>query len=371
MKIVFYSGTPYLPQVRGGVEINTHELATELVARGHAVSVLTRLSYRDAFGIRMQLTQGLWARGCSDRALGYQVLRARAPDLLVGDMPRPDVVVIQNGHPKAISAAFARRGVPVVAYLHGLGFQMWPRQADASGDARLPISAYLSISEFTARRFEDQHGLKTSVIPPVHRPERYRAKRDPRYVTLINPVAVKGVDIALQVAAMLPNIPFQFVKGWPLGFAGRRRLRAQLKARPNVILVEPSDMRDVYGVTRILLAPSQWEAETWGRVATEAHFSGIPVVASDRGGLPESVGPGGVILGVDEPAEKWAAIIERLWSDHSAYDELSSAALAYSRRSAISIDEQISAFERFLESAASAGHLNAVTSRKQGLDAPA
>src|SRR3546814_9881685 len=43
------------------------------------------------------------------------------------------------------------------------------------------------------------------------------------------------------------------------------------------------DMREVYRRTHTLLVPSQWE-EAWGRVATEAQFSGIPVLASDRGG---------------------------------------------------------------------------------------
>ena len=35
---------------------------------------------------------------------------------------------------------------------------------------------------------------------------------------------------------------------------------------------------------------------TFGRIAVEPQFSGIPVVASDRGGLPEAVGPGGVLI---------------------------------------------------------------------------
>ena len=54
------------------------------------------------------------------------------------------------------------------------------------------------------------------------------------------------------------------------------------------------DMRSVYRDTKVLLVPSQW-LETWGRVATEAQFSGIPVLASRSGALPEAVGPGGIL----------------------------------------------------------------------------
>ncbi len=43
MDIAFVSGNPHLPQVMGGVEVNTHELANELVRRGHRVSVLAKL----------------------------------------------------------------------------------------------------------------------------------------------------------------------------------------------------------------------------------------------------------------------------------------------------------------------------------------
>ncbi len=65
-------------------------------------------------------------------------------------------------------------------------------------------------------------------------------------------------------------------------------------------------MKQVYRSAKLILMPSMWE-EAWGRVATEAQFSGIPVIASNRGGLPESVGPGGVLLDPDGPLEPWVA----------------------------------------------------------------
>ena len=55
--------------------------------------------------------------------------------------------------------------------------------------------------------------------------------------------------------------------------------------------------------TKILLAPSKWE-EAWGRVASEAHCSGIPVVGSRRGGLPEAIGEGGIVLDYDAPLDR-------------------------------------------------------------------
>ena len=40
MHITFASSHPYLPQIAGSTQSNTHEMAIELMARGHQVSVL-------------------------------------------------------------------------------------------------------------------------------------------------------------------------------------------------------------------------------------------------------------------------------------------------------------------------------------------
>ena len=61
-----------------------------------------------------------------------------------------------------------------------------------------------------------------------------------------------------------------------------------------------------YAQARILLVPSVWE-EAWGRVVTEAQLSGIPVLASAIGGLPESVGPGGILVPPGSDVEVWDA----------------------------------------------------------------
>ena len=349
MKILFATGTPYLPQVRGGVEVNTHELATELAARGHAVSVLARLSYKSLYGLRTGLAAALRRQTPADD-LGYPVFRSREPWKLIATVAAPDVAVIQNGNPVKMVEAFAKRGIPTIIYHHGLGFESWPAAPAPGHPTHLPVAGYLSLSQFTADRFRGRYGIATEVIPPVFRPERYRSERREKYVTFINPVVVKGVELALAIAARCPTIPFCFVKGWPLSPLARWRLKARLKSLSNVTFREGgAEMTAVYRETRVLLVPSQWEAETWGRVASEAHYSGIPVVASDRGGLPESVGPGGVIIRHDAPVERWVGAITRLWNDDVHYAEMSAAALAYSRRPALDVSQQMRAFEAALD----------------------
>jgi glycosyltransferase involved in cell wall biosynthesis len=338
MDIAFVSGNPHMPQVMGGVEINTHALAGELMRRGNAVCVLAKLSLRNRFGLwraaRLAASGGsFWV----DRDLGYPVFRSRRPTAHAGALPRPTIAIVQNGPMLDLAAGFARIGIPAIAYLHGLGFETWPDQP-----GNLPFRGYIANSRFTAGRFRRRFALEPTVLPPLFRRGDYATTATGSMVTFINPVAVKGVDLALQIARHCPRIPFAFVLGWPLGLREKARLEHEVARLPNVELrARTTDMRTIYRDTRILLVPSQWEDETWGRVVTEAQFSGIPVVASDRGGLPEAVGPGGIVLPHDAPARDWADTLAALWPGGARYTELSEAALDHSRRADLDPEHQV------------------------------
>jgi len=80
-------------------------------------------------------------------------------------------------------------------------------------------------------------------------------------------------------------------------------------------------------VSRVVLLRSLWR-ESLGRVPIEAMANGIPVLASDRGALPEMLGEAGFVLTIPEhctpssgvvptaqDVAPWVAIIERLWDD--------------------------------------------------------
>jgi glycosyltransferase involved in cell wall biosynthesis len=338
--IAFVSGNPHIPQLFGGLEVNTHALAGELVRRGNSVCVLAKLSLRNRFGLgRAAMTVVSRRRLWVDSDLGYPVFRSRDPARDVASLPRPAVAVVQNGPMLDLAGGFARLGVPTVAYLHGLGFEKWPGEP-----ARFPFRGYIANSRFTAARLRNRFGIEAAVLPPLFRRKDYATPVTGNMVTLINPVAVKGVDLALQIAALCPDIPFVFVRGWPLGLKEEAALRRKLRPLRNVALRERvDDMRTIYRETRLLLVPSQWEDETWGRVVSEAQFSGIPVVASDRGGLPEAVGPGGIILGHDAPPAVWANTVADLWSNRVNCDRLSRAALSHSLRAELVPERQVSA----------------------------
>ncbi len=122
-------------------------------------------------------------------------------------------------------------------------------------------------------------------------------------------------------------------------------------------------MRAVYGRCKILLAPSRWE-EAYGRVASEAQLSGIPVVASTRGGLPEAVGPGGILLDPQDMIPVWTATVRKLWHDQRHYAELSASAAAHAQRREMATNYQIDEWEKVMF-AACGGRLPETTARSR------
>jgi glycosyltransferase involved in cell wall biosynthesis len=102
--------------------------------------------------------------------------------------------------------------------------------------------------------------------------------------------------------------------------------------------------RDFYGVSSVILMPSLWH-ESLGRVPIEAMANGIPVLASDRGALPETLGAAGFVFTIPErctptshvvptaqEVAPWVAVIERLWDDPEFEAEHRRRALAEAKR---------------------------------------
>lgn len=349
MKILFVTGNSYLPQSHGGAKSSTDQLCHALLDRGHEVAVLCGLLNGGQLALRSRMKAKIngWLRGSKvsrDTGLGYPVWRAWAPwesvEYVTG-MERPDLVAVMAVSTVRMALAAKLTRTPILIDLQDVEFDQHDGPFEALGD--VPCVAN---SRFTAQRYRESFGVNPAVIYPVISRDKYHTPTTRENVTLINPVPRKGSDLALQIARLCPEIPFSFVEGWRLSAEKRRDLARQLADLPNVTF-SPSqdDMRKVYGKCRILLAPSVWE-EAFGRVVTEAQINGIPVVASTRGGLPEAVGEGGVLLAPDGPVTEWVTAIRELWSNDGYYTRLSAAALLHSSQPEFTFDSQVDAWER-------------------------
>lgn len=348
MHVTFASAHPYLPQIAGGTQSNTHEMALELMARGHEVSVLAGLTKEGWIGTRARILMKLLGRTVvADSSQGYPVYRCWFAWEGAAEMARkvrPDVVIVQSGKILRVAESFRSAGVPIVPYFHNVEFF----DHDASIES-LRASPFLANSLFTAECYRKAYGIESTVINPLFRAQRYQTETTRERVLFINPHPLKGLDLALDIAAACPDIQFDFVESWTLSNEERARLIARLALIPNVTLHQrTNDMRVHYASARILLVPSRWE-EAWGRVTSEAHYSGIPVFASRVGGLVEAVGPGGILFDRDAAAAEWAAALRKLWDDPLDYRKLSRAASAYATRPQLDTDRQIDQLEIILD----------------------
>lgn len=354
MRILFVTAHAHMPQMVGGSQSSTHELALHLAGKGHAVAVLSALWGQGWIGWRGRIQMKLLRRKVAhDTLLGYDCFRKWRvwEDVeAVTDRFSPDVAVVMAMNPVPSARALIAAGIPTAVYFRDVDFDK------LGGDPReLDGAVFVANSEFTAARFAEAFGLDCVVVPPLFDPSRYRTERtEGGRVTFINPHPLKGSALAFAIAERCPQIPFQFVESWPLDETARAEIEARTRGTNVTFLRRTSDMKTIYAQTRILLAPSRWE-EAWGRVATEAQFSGIPVVASDIGGLPEAVGPGGILVSPDAPADAWAAALTRLWEDRAYYADLSAAALRHSERAALDADTQAATLIAHFERAVAGG----------------
>jgi glycosyltransferase involved in cell wall biosynthesis len=156
-------------------------------------------------------------------------------------------------------------------------------------------------------------------------------------ITLLLPCAAvrkhKGVHLAVEALRHLPRNNVLWVTGDPSDAAAadyvdelqRMAARAQVSDRVHFIGARP-DVHRVMGSADIVLVPSVWQ-EPFGLVAAEAQLLGVPVIASDRGALPELMGNGqlGIVFDANDPAAL-AAAIDRMSRDTDLRTRISNAA---------------------------------------------
>jgi surfactin synthase thioesterase subunit/glycosyltransferase involved in cell wall biosynthesis len=205
----------------------------------------------------------------------------------------------------------------------------------------------------------------TIIHPPIYGPGPWPdcLNFESGSIVMINPCAVKGVGIFLAAAARLPRCQFAAVPGW----GTTTEDRAALACIPNVrILANAPRIDDILSKTRILMMPSLWY-EGFGLIVMEAMLRGIPVVASDSGGLKEAKQGTRYVLPVDaieryeaafdehampkpvlpvNDVEPWVAALEELLTDREAYDRESIASRQAAQRFVQSFDSD--AFEQYL-----------------------
>ncbi len=172
-------------------------------------------------------------------------------------------------------------------------------------------------------------GLDPADFAPAQRDEPTLGRLHIGYVGRLE--THKGVDVLLDAIALAGNVTAEIAGDGPAD--GRLKQRAHslgLDDRVAFVGYMPqSDLPEFYRRLDAVVVPSipvpGWD-EQFCRVAVEAMSSGVPVIASATGALPEVVGPGGLLVPPGDP-QALAQALQTLSSQNEIWASLRSAAL--------------------------------------------
>lgn len=392
----------FAPEVIGGAEVVTADIARGLRERGHDVIVLALTSgparCEQVDGVRVHrvpLANVFWPPSRAQGHLAvtglfhaidryHPLMGARAGAIL--DRERPAILHTHNllGWSTAVWRAAQVRGLPIVHSLHdqrllchrgsgmdraGILCQRRCIECRLVGigklaDTRLPtevvgVSRWILDHHLAAGAFT---GVRTGVIHNAAAPAAARSIAPSarlRVGFLGRLLPEKGpLDLVAAVAALASGgAPIEVV------IAGDGPSRAALehhRGAPLTLLGTVARDR-LFDAVDVLVVPSRWN-EPFGLVAIEALARGVPVLASRRGGLPEIIEDGvtGWLYDPDDPNGLIEAL-SRVLADRPRLGDFASRGLRYARRFAP--EYQIAAYVDVYERAVSArptpprGHL--------------
>src|ERR1039458_3090763 len=279
-------------------------LMEALAARGHAVRVVARVEH---FGAEAHaaLVRELTARGAAPRheraSVEFQLngvevrILTRDPNLRAYFAAQarafsPDIIVASTDDPAHLMLEIALRSPRArVVYLvrATIALPFGPDSglpSEFQTEALRQADGVVAVSEYVAQYARQWGGVEAihvpiSLLDPGGHPDLGRF--DNRFVSMVNPCAVKGISIFLALAERFPAVALAAVPTWGTTAADFTALRKL----PNVSILPPvDDIDDLLRQTRVMLAPSLW-AEARSRMILEAMSRGIPVMASAVGGL--------------------------------------------------------------------------------------
>lgn len=386
MKLLLTMNLPYFP-AHGGANKANRFLAEGFAERGNDVTVVapalgvpSRISIAEL--LESLAEQGIAAKRDADSIVfemdGVTVhavtepnrIRAHLVDRLKAEEPDWAIVSSEEPTQNLLNAAVESYPGRVVYLAHTPTFLPFGPQSFYPSRRRTQllerVNGIIAVSHFMEDYIREHSRLEPKMLYlPVYGagPFPVLGRYENPYVTMVNPCRLKGIDIFIGLARALPDTAFAAVPTWGTTPSDLDALRGL----DNVHVLQPTTNIDgIFEQTRVLLMPSLW-LECFGLTAVEAQLRGIPVIASDVGGLPEAklgtdflipVTPiesfsneldENTIPTAESPSidiEPWTAAVNTLLADEETYDRHATVAREHALRFHASVG--IGAWEQYL-----------------------
>ena len=327
----------------GGAEMSIQALAHQLATRGHEIKVLQRdegVSSYDDGPVHVHtypLTSPRFIRDRDRDTMRWNRLWGPKLNEFIEEYPA-DLIITQNRLLYSTVDVATKRNIPVAVFVRAFSMfcpmQFRTREALHECDRRckecIPwrmrlkfklirrnLAQYeeglrrgtllLANSNYMRQVIRRFYDIEAEVVYPTVDEKHYETNTSGRdRVLFVKPQYVKGLPIFIQVARRMPDT--RFLVAGKIG----HQARTKLKGLDNVECMGwVKDMRAAYARTRVLLGPSIWP-EPFGRIFVEAASNGIPSVASARGGIPEAVGKGGILIDNIFDINRWVEALRQL-----------------------------------------------------------
>lgn len=302
MKILFTSHR-FLPEI-GGIEVISEMLASYFAEAGHEVRLVTQTPLRKSSG--------------SDNPFPYRVYRQPPISQLIRLHLWADIIYQNNIELQTLWPAFLLRN-PIVISIHTWICDSYGKQRFVDRLKRLVlrhVNGVIAVSEAVRR----DTFLGSQVIGNPYRNELFyhRPAVSRQYAIAFcgRLVSDKGADLLISAfqrllldPQVLDCLDEQGIRlrltiiGDGPERAALERLANHLNVVPHVCFtgtLEGESLAVALNSHQILAIPSRW-AEPFGVVALEGTACGCVPLGSNAGGLPDAIGPAGLLFDRNDP----------------------------------------------------------------------
>lgn len=311
--IVFAHNHLYANNPRGG-EKSTAAIVSDLIAKGYDCLVL--VADRRKGAQERSTYEGvpvITVDGAHLRAYAIEIMRWWQPDVaIVWELPARDIwdICVSWSCPYVLFIRFWHLVAPppyTSLLTQEIDEEFNQRHKPVFEFASEVIANCKHAATVIDRYY--QVAATTAYVPVELSSKAASDPADRRYVTLINPKKTMGAeDLVYLLAESMPDLEFLVLQG------------DESRARSRNVTHRPysnADYGEFLADTKLLLFPFKEEPCGTGRVVFECYSLAIPVLGSNRGGLPEVI-PADYLLDDTDDIVGWQNAIRRVFGNYES-----------------------------------------------------